>query len=87
VRLGGPVEIEVDDHVLRVVDGPKYPVAAHARLLASDGVAFESRFPGFKVADGMFNLQGTQEDLLDGCVRTQSMCLARMHDKVHNRKS
>jgi hypothetical protein len=55
--LGG-IEIQIDQHVIRVVDRAIHAIPAHARTLAPRWIAVESSTPIGVVADWVLDLDG-----------------------------
>jgi hypothetical protein len=57
-RLSDGVEVEVDDHISRVIDGSLDALLPNPSLPTDIGEPRERRVPGIEVGDGMFDLQG-----------------------------
>src|SRR6266704_161835 len=56
-RLAGSSEVQIDDNVLGIVDGPLDAVPEHPGLLPKLGETAERRFPQIEVDDRMFDVQ------------------------------
>src|SRR5438876_979366 len=54
---GGGVELEVDQDVVRIVDGAQDAVAADAGLFAAGWIAVEGPLPGGEIGDGVLDSQ------------------------------
>jgi hypothetical protein len=57
LRLGRGVELELADHVARLADGARYPVAANTETGAVDRIAIERGFPHVEVPDRVLELK------------------------------
>jgi hypothetical protein len=59
-------EVELDDHMLSVIDWAADPISEHAGVLSGVGETVKRHLPGEKITDRMLDAQGEHDDLGNG---------------------